>query len=235
MNLRGPVLTLLAVLTLAVVLLLVNMGTATETATQVTIPPATTQAPVTTQAQAPATTQPPADEQPPADAPESAPPAAADQTAYAGRTSGNEATIAIVVQGDQVAAYICDGKQVEAWLEGTITDGELNLQGNDDASATGVVSDGAVFGTVQVQGKQWPYAAQRAESPAGLYEGNGASARVGWIVLQDGSQTGIAKVGGTTRPAPALDPNQLTGVEVDGSTIIPRPVTGIDPVVGPPA
>jgi len=247
MNLRGPVLTLLAVVVLAAVLLLVNMRTATEAATQVTIPPAITQEPVATQA--PADAQAPVDAQVPVGTPESGSAVAADQIAYAGRTSGNEATIAIVVQGDQVAAYLCDGGQVEAWLEGTITDGQLDLQGSDAASATGAVSGDAVFGTVvfgagvfdagQVQGTQWPFAAQQAESPAGLYEGrgtvDGAPARVGWIVLPDGSQTGIAKIGDTTRPAPALDPDQLTGVEVDGSTIVPQPVTGRDPVLGPPS
>lgn len=241
MNLRGPVLTLLAVVGLAAVLLLVNMRTATETATQITIPPVTTPVPAATQVpivtQPPDLIPPPDVTQVPAEAPGSAPVVAPDQTAYAGRTSGNEATIAITVQGDQVAAYLCDGDQVEAWLEGTITGGELNLQGSGDAGATGSLAGDAVFGTVQVQGTQWPYAAQRAESPAGLYEGrgtvDGAPARIGWVVLPDGSQTGVAKIGDTTRPAPALDPGRLTGVEVDGSTIVPRPVAGADPVVQP--
>lgn len=242
MNLRGPVLTLLAVVVLAAVLLIANMRTAAETASQSTVPAATAQAPV---ARAPVLTQKPAAGQPPAEAPPNsgaaaAPPApeAAPQTAYAGRTSGNEATIAIVVQGDQVAAYVCDGGQVEAWLEGTNTEGQLNLRG-DTASATGSVTGDAVFGTVQVQGVQWPYAAQRAESPAGLYEGrgtvDGTPARIGWIVLQDGYQTGVARIGPTTRPAPALDPDQLTGVAVNGSTIVPRPVAGADQVVQPPS
>lgn len=247
MRYRGPVITLLAVAALAAVLLVVNLRTAaqTQTAGRATSPTATGQAPATAQplggTQPPAgTTQPPdGTTQPPGGSPAPPPPVEAEQPAYAGRTSGNEATIAIAVRGDEASAYICDGKQVEAWLEGTITDGKLTLQGRDDARADGSIQGDAVFGTLWVQGKQWPYAAQRAEPPAGLYQGNGTvdgePARVGWIVLQDGSQVGVADIGGVTRPAPAIDPYQLSGVEVDGFMIVPRPVDGADNVVEPPS
>lgn len=239
MNYRGPVITLLAVAALAAVLFVVNIRTAADTAAQSSVPAAASQPPAVTQP--PEVTAPP--ETTPAPADEPAPPPAAEgaqqQAAYAGRTSGNEATIAIVVEGDKAAAYVCDGKQTEAWLEGTIADGELALQGADGTEVTGSIQDGAVFGTVSVQGKQWPYSAQRAERPAGLYQGEGAtgegSARVGWIVLQDGSQVGVADVGGVPRPAPAIDPNALRGVQIGGSVIVPEPVDGADNVVGPPS
>lgn len=237
MKYRGPVITLLAVAAVAAVILIVNMRTVaqTQTAGQATDP--------TTTAQAPASAEPPATTQAPGGPPAAPPPVEAEQAAYAGRTSGNEATIAIAVRGGEVSAYICDGKQVESWLDGTIADGELSLQGAEEAPeearADGSIQGDAVFGTLWIQGKQWPYAAQRAERPAGLYEGDGtvegAPARVGWIVLQDGSQVGVADVGGIPRPAPAIDPNQLSGVEVGRSTIVPRPVDGADNVVEPPS
>ncbi|MGH3915860.1 MAG: hypothetical protein ACRDTC_20995 [Pseudonocardiaceae bacterium] len=251
MKYRGPIITLLAVATLAAVLLVVNLRTAAQTqnAGRITGSVATGQAPVVAlppggkqpaAGTAADTTPPTADTTPPSDELSAPPPATEDdQPAYAGRTSGNEATIAIVVRGDEASAYICDGEQVESWLEGTITDGALTLQGGDDARADGSVQGDAVFGTLWVQGKQWPYAAQRAERPAGLYQGegtvDGAPARIGWIVLQDGSQVGIADIGGVARPAPALDPYQLSSVEVGGSTIVPRPVNGADNVANPPS
>ncbi|MGH3939132.1 MAG: hypothetical protein ACRDTG_10960 [Pseudonocardiaceae bacterium] len=241
---RGPIITLFAVAALATGLLVMNMRTTAQTqiASQATSPTVTGQAPVIVKP--PVAAQPTADSQPPADPPPTAdpqpipgtqpPPAEVEQSAYAGRTSGDEATIAIAVRGSEVYGYICDGKQVEAWLEGTITDGKLTLQGREDAKADGSIQGDAVFGTLWVQGKQWPYAAQRAERPAGLYEGSGtvdgASARVGWIVLPDGRQVGIANLGGVARPAPAIDPYQLSAVQVDGSTIVPRRVDGADSV-----
>lgn len=242
---RGPVITLLAVVALAVVLVGLNVTTTAQTAT--TSPVATPAAPPEPPSalapppppepqQAPS----PAVEQPPPAAPEQAPPAAPQQITYAGRTSGNEATIAFAVRGDQVAAYLCDGRQVESWLQGSIADGRLTVQGARDASAAGVVEGNAIFGTVSVNGEQWPYSAQLASAPAGLYQGsataNGVSNRIGWIVLQDGSQVGIWNRGGIRKPAPLLDPEALTDLTVDGSRLDPQRVAGDTKVVGgPPA
>lgn len=58
-------------------------------------------------------------------------------------------TVALAVTGDEVVAYVCDGADVEVWLRGTVTDGELTLQDADgtatpDATrAAGTVSLGA--------------------------------------------------------------------------------------------
>lgn len=247
MNYRGPVLTLLAVAALAAVLLVVNMRTVAETAARSGTPPVTA-APRSAEAadeQPAEANEPPADPQAaPADPPAPAgdpqtPPAAPVQATYAGRTSGNEATIAIAVDGDAASAYVCDGEQIESWLEGTIENGRLTLQGANGAEVTGSVQHGAVFGTMSVQGEQWPYSAEPAEAPAGLYDGRGTvdgePARVGWIVLPDGSQVGVADIGGARRPAPALDPGRPGGVEVGGSVIVPRQVGGSDDVLAPPS
>jgi hypothetical protein len=229
MNVRGPVLTLLAVAGLAAVLFLVNIRTATETASRNTASPATAQLP-------PATEEPPGDAAGPV--PAQQPLAAAQQATYAGRTSGNEATIAIASDNGQVAAYLCDGKQVEAWLKGSVVDGKLTLEGTD-ARADGSIQDGAVFGMVWVQGRQWPFSAQAADPPAGLYQGrgtvDGAPAQIGWIVLQDGSQVGVAEIGARRQPAPRLDTRQPGAVRIGDDTIVPRQVGGADLVGGPPA
>lgn len=232
MRYRGPVVTLAAVAALAGVLFLVNMQTVADTAARGGAPPA---------AASSGNTQ-PGNGQAPTGAgpsPSPGPPPGSGPVSYAGRTSGDEATIAIAVDGDAASAYVCDGARVESWLDGTMNNGRLTLQGRNGDKVAGVVQDGDVFGTIRVRGTQWPYSARTADAPAGLYEGqgtvDGAPARVGWIVLQDGSQVGVADVGGAPRPAPALDPRHPGAVEVGGTVIVPRPIGGNDVVVPPPS
>jgi hypothetical protein len=226
MSNRSPVITLLAVAALAVVVVGLNVTTTSQT---VTPPPAAEPAAV------PATTQ------APTGAPPSPGPAVPqqEQATYAGRTSGNEATIAIAVRDGQAAVYVCDGRRVEAWLQGTIVDGRLTVQGANGDSATGAVEGDAIFGTVWVNGVQWPYSAQLASPPAGLYQGSatvdGVPNRIGWIVLQDGSQTGVrSNRNGVREPAPRIDPQALRGVMVEGVRIDPQRVDGVTHVVGGP-
>ncbi|MGH3787609.1 MAG: hypothetical protein ACRDRG_13905 [Pseudonocardiaceae bacterium] len=242
---RGPIVTLCAVAASAIVLLAINMTAINQTSNQVIGTPPPQSAPPLAE---PPLQEPPLDEPPPdepplnesqsAEPPEGAPPPVADaeQVTYAGRTSGNEATIAIAVRDDDVAAYLCDGRRVEAWLEGTNTDGDLTLEGANGAKATGTVDGDAVFGTVWVDGKQLPYSARVASPPAGLYQGsgtvNGTPNRIGWIVLPDGSQVGMRSKNGIREPAPVLNPKALGGVTVEGVRIRPQRVVGDTQVVG---
>lgn len=204
----GPLLTLLAVVALAVALLGVN--TAVESAPA----PAPVAAPAPAPTQAPPTTPPPAIE-----------------AAFAGRTAGNEATVAIAVKDGRAVAYVCDGKKVEAWLEGTADGPTLSLQGPDGATVTGEVSDGAVFGEATVQEKRWPYSAALATPPAGTYRGRvsiaGVQKRIGWNVLPDGSVTGVVSDANGVAPAPLLDPAartaSLDGVPVEVELVIGGP------------
>ncbi|MFC5996773.1 hypothetical protein ACFQE5_21430 [Pseudonocardia hispaniensis] len=218
MKVRGPVLTLLAVVGLALALFVVN----------------TRQEPARAPDQAART--------------EAAPPPAADTAAaadtatafpaeavYTGRSAGDQVTVAIAVRGGKAAAYLCDGRRVEAWLEGSVQGEELRLQGKDGASLT-VRPDGeGVSGQIFVQGRQLPYTAQLAKPPAGLYEGEttvgGEPARIGWIVLPDGSQVGVGTVGGDPGPAPLLDLGE-GGAAVGGVFVSARPIRGDDDVTG---
>src|SRR5262249_6242521 len=147
--------------------LVVNMTVRGQTPRRDSVNPA----PVTPGVTTPPTTTPP-------------PVAVPEQATYAGRTSGNEATIAISVRAGPAAAYVCDGHRVEAWLQGAITGGRLSVQGARGNSATGTLEGDAMFGTVSVNGKQWPYSARLASPPAGLYQGrgtvNGTPTRIGW-------------------------------------------------------
>jgi hypothetical protein len=159
-----------------------------------------------------------------------APPAVA-QAAYAGRSSGNEVTVAIAVKDGRAVAYICDGKAIEAWLEGTVTGSDVTLRSKDgSATISGTVDPAKSLGTVAAGGKQWPYAAKAVSTPNGLYRGRadvkGVAVRIGWIVLPDGTQTGLGRRGQETIVPPPLDPGQLGGVTVDGTPVTVATIAG---------
>jgi hypothetical protein len=220
----APLLTLLAVAVLGGALLTLNM--VGNPANQAAKPAASEAAPV---AAAPATAA-----APPASAAAAAP--AVAEKAYAGRSAGNEVTVAIAVKNGRAVGYICDGKKVEAWLEGTLSGPDLALKSKDGASTIeGTADENKSFGTVAVGGKQWPFAAQAAKAPAGLYEGRaqvrGVVNRIGWIVLQDGTQTGLRDQGPDKVAAPVLDPAHPEAVVVDGVPVAVRTIGGGDAVI----
>ena len=162
------------------------------------------------------------------------PPAVAEK-AYTGRSAGNEVTVGIAVKNGKAAAYACDGKKIEAWMEGTLTGDKLTLQGKT-SSLTATLSEKATLGSITVDGKEWPFSAKGVQAPAGLYQGRGVlkgvAARVGWIVEENGNVTGLAAVGNGTAPAPRIDPNAPAAVTVDGVVMTVEPVGGDQPVVG---
>lgn len=225
----GPLLTLLVVAVLGGLLFVVNR--AGDPANNTTPAAAAATAP----AAAAATTTPKAPPAAPTTTTPAAPAAAAVQRAYAGRSSGNEVTVAIAIKDGRAVAYVCDGKNIEAWLEGKVTGETLSLTGANGATITGTATAANSLGTVTVGGKQWPFAAKTVEGKAGLYQGRadvrGVVNRIGWIVLDDGTQTGILTAGGERKPAPPLDPANLGSVTVDGVPVTVEQLDGNDQVV----
>ena len=225
----GPLLTLLAVAVLGGALLTLNvLGDPANQTAQPTAAagsePAAAAAPT------------PAPAPPPSSAPPAAPAPAVAEKAYAGRSAGNEVTVAIAVKDGRAVGYVCDGKKIEAWLEGTVSGSDLTLKSKDGTSTIeGTVDDKQSFGTVAVKGKQWPFAAKAASSPAGLYEGRaqvrGVLNRIGWIMLQDGSQTGVWNRGSEEVAAPVLDPTRPDAVVIDGVPVAVRSIGGGDAVI----
>jgi hypothetical protein len=226
-----PLRTLLAVAVLGGVLLTANTlgaaapvagrpvaATGTAAPTPVVPPARATVPPLPV---APASTTAPATTPPPARP-------AVTQQAYAGRSSGNEVTVAVAVKDGRAAGYVCDGKKLEAWLDGTVTGSSLTLTSKDGRSTiTATLDAGAALGTVTVGGATWPFAAQGVTAPNGLYRGvaavKGVEKRIGWIVLPDGTQTGLVSDGAA---APRLDPARPGGVTLDGT---PVTVTVVSP------
>lgn len=148
---------------------------------------------------------------------------------YAGRVDGGGATVAIAVSGGQAVAYVCDGRQIEAWLQGPASAGTLALTGPDGASLGATYGNGVAAGSVAAGGKQWVFTAPVAPEPAGLYRATAmvAGARVvgGWIVLPDGTQVGVVTTDGRPAAAPPLDvpAGQAT---VDGTPVAAEIVDG---------
>ena len=113
---------------------------------------------------------------PAADAPAAAP--AVAEKAYTGRSAGDEVTVAVAVKDGKAVAYVCDGEKVEAWLEGTLTGETLALSGKT-GTVTGTLDDKAAFGTVVVDGAEWPFSAQGVAGPGRAVRGPRAPARGG--------------------------------------------------------
>jgi hypothetical protein len=217
----APFVTLGAVAALGGTLLVVNIANAPARTADATPAQAAVAAP--SAAAAPAPLAPPAAE-PPAAAPAPA------ERAYAGRSAGDEVTVALAVRDGRAVGYVCDGKQIEAWFEGTVEGDTLSLRGPDGtATITGTATESAALGSVTVGGKEWPFSAKGVEAPAGLYEGRadvrGVATRIGWIVTDDGAVTGVANAGGRRGPAPALDPGDPTSAVLNG---VPISVTALD-------
>ncbi len=222
----APLLTLLAVAVLGGALFTLNVVNSPANSTGT---PSAAAAPQPAVVAAPPPAAPPATSAPPA-----APTVA--EKAYAGRSAGNEVTVAIAVKDGRAVGYVCDGKKIEAWLEGTLSGSDLALKSKDGKSTIDATADDKQsFGTVAVNGKEWPFAAKAASSPAGLYEGRaqvrGVLNRIGWIMLQDGSQTGVWNRGTEEVAAPVLDPTRLDAVVVDGVPVAVRTIDGADAVI----
>jgi len=156
---------------------------------------------------------------------------------YAGRSSGNEVALAVDTDGGKATAYVCNGKTIEAWLQGSVQGSQVTLTGRNGASLTGTMSGLAMFGTVTPKaGVSFPFSAGLAPRPAGVFQAriavNRLATQIGWVVLPDGTQLGVAVSGTTLSPAPALDLGDNSFV-LDGTSFTAAPVDGHATVVSP--
>lgn len=156
--------------------------------------------------------------------------AAVQRGSYVGNVPG-AGRLALVVRDGVAIAYLCDGRNVEAWLQGPARSGTLQLTGRKGASLVGRYDRDHATGTVVIGGVGRPYDIAWVAKPSGLYRATarlrGAEVRAGWIVLPDGSQVGLLSdaTGGGTRQAPPLDVSS-TRATVDGTTLVAVPVDG---------
>jgi len=156
---------------------------------------------------------------------------------YAGRSSGNEVTLAVTTRGSRATGYVCNGRNVSAWLQGSVSGNRVTLAGKNGAGLSGSISGLDMFGNVTPSaGQTFPFSAELSPRPAGLYRADivfrGLATVVGWAVLPDGTQQGVVAVGTTKQPAPMLDLSNgvftlggvnFTAAPVAGNAIVVRP------------
>lgn len=106
---------------------------------------------------------------------------------------GGTMTIGIAVQGDEVAAYACDGSSDEAWFFGnTSADGtsiDITSKFLDELDATFDGTD--VEGTLTMNDQPLTFTAAEVAEPAGMYTAVVDGVRASWVVRPDDTQTGV--------------------------------------------
>jgi hypothetical protein len=148
-----------------------------------------------------------------------------EKVVYAGRTDDGPAAIAVAVLGNQAAAYVCDGRNVESWFRGTVKGGRITLKSKSGATLQAELDGDHLKGTVEINNDTQKFEINEANKPAGLYRARGSTTTIGWIVLEDGSQVGVQTTGTDSSAAPELDP-ETPQVMVDGESLNAAPVNG---------
>jgi hypothetical protein len=164
-------------------------------------------------------------ETPTASASETAEDTFPEQVVYAGRAEDSQGAIAVAVLGSHAAAYFCDGRNVEAWVRGTVEGGNISLKSKSGATLNAELDGNEIKGTVQVENDTVEFEIDEAKRPAGLYRARGSKTTIGWIVLPDGSQVGVQTTGSDSSAAPRLDLEDPQ-VTVDGESLDAAPVNG---------
>jgi serine/threonine-protein kinase len=201
---KGPLVTLLGGGALAAVLLTLSANAASQDAASREAANAAAEAPAAEATEGPSTAQEEVPDEEPAEP-------AADEpvVTYTGWVDGGGVSVAIAVQGELAIAYVCDGAQLEAWLEGTASGGELSLEGAEGEQLGGTYDGEAASGSVSAGGRNFTFEAEFAAAPAGLYRFadtvDGAEVVAGWIELPNGEQIGGLDVEGIPGPVSELD------------------------------
>jgi hypothetical protein len=126
-----------------------------------------------------------------------------------GRTSDPDAFIGIVVTGDDVVAYVCDGENLAQWFTGTVQGDQIALTAQNGAQLTASVKETAGTSSLQAasgtfrdasgQSLSFNSSAANDLGMAGLYRGTSTSGSnnltMGVIVLPDGDLRGVLWTG----------------------------------------
>jgi hypothetical protein len=152
---------------------------------------------------------------------------------FSGPISGGT-SLAIVVDGGRAAAYLCDGRALEAWFEGEVRDDRVSLTGRNGAELSATIDGTGLTGSGSAKGRSFDFGLATASPPAGVYEAkievNGTPVRLGWAVLPGGQQLGVENRSGRLSPAPNLTLPAGT-FELSGATHTAKLLSGTDDVV----
>lgn len=162
---------------------------------------------------------------------------------FVGRAADSEAYVAIVTNGSDVRAYICDGTEdgrltVSEWFKGEISGSNVELDAlSGIAHLSARLTPGSVTGSIRIDdGRAFTFAAFPAEGQSGFYlykaiPGGPATPLywAGWIVLPGGgirgsqvtplrtSQSVSLNVAAGTGSLPAI--GAVTTLKITDSTI----------------
>jgi len=103
---------------------------------------------------------------------------------------GVTTTMAITVDGDNVAAYATNGVNDEAYFTGTEQNGSIDLTSKYQDHVVGAFDGTAVNGTLTMNDFAQSYAATAVSAPAGIYTTEMGDARASWVVRPDRTMTG---------------------------------------------
>ncbi|WP_099037408.1 hypothetical protein [Mycobacterium neglectum] len=111
----------------------------------------------------------------------------ADMTAADGKTM----TIGISVDGDEVAAYACNGTDDEAWFFGNQTDGSIDIKSRFRDTLQAEFDGGNVDGDLNMNGVAYQFTAAPVTGDAGMYTAELDGTRASWVVRENGSAVGV--------------------------------------------
>lgn len=151
------------------------------------------------------------------------PPGEVNSKGLVGRLQGRDALVGLLVEGEQVLAYVCDAVEgrssLSAWFEGALEDGQFELAvvvgTTYETTSLGAVLAGTVRerdaeGTLTLEdGTQlrWTATAARANTAAGLYAEGDDEKLTSVIVDNAGQVRGLSKslvTGWTSRVVPTV-------------------------------
>lgn len=138
------------------------------------------------------------------------------RTVHVGR-AGDDILVAVVIEGDAVLAYACDGTAagvaVNAWFRGAVSGDAFTLtHATQPITLTGTFAGDVLDATLDLDGAALGFTGAPATGDAGLYEGDDGDLRGGWIFTADGDQRGavLRRTTGDVAAATLTSPDQTT-------------------------
>jgi serine/threonine-protein kinase len=151
MKIRSPIVTLLVGAGLAGVLLVLDARASSDAQDRAAAAAATATVTASSTPTSSSTTTPSVTSSAPSAPAATTAPVATKPVTYAGHLNGT-GSVAVVVRGEKAVAYMCDSQnRVEAWMQGSATNGKVNLSGRQSAQLTGTVT-GTRRPALKVQG-----------------------------------------------------------------------------------
>lgn len=104
---------------------------------------------------------------------------------------GKTMTIGVAVEGDDVAAYACDGSSEEAWFFGTQKEGALDITSKYQDTLKASFDGTGVVGELTMNDVRFQFNAVSVAAPAGMYTAEADGVRASWVVRPGDTITGV--------------------------------------------